>query len=223
MLNELQERLGTQIDPALLDLALTHKSFAFQNRVESNERLEFLGDSILGFVVATFVYQENPNLFEGDLTRLKNSIVSTEALATAANRIGLGVFLKLGKGEDSSGGRYRQNILADTLEAIIAASFLSSGVAGASAVIEKLLLPLLRDPLALRESSDPKTTLSERLSKLGRNSPAYEISFSGPEHERIYFAKCFCDNLLLGEGQGRTIRSAETAAAMEALSQIGKE
>jgi ribonuclease-3 len=221
MEEELQQRLGVQIEPNLLDLALTHTSFAHENRVESNERLEFLGDSILGFLVAVAVYSDNIGLSEGDLTRLKNSVISAEALATSANRLELGRHLKLGKGEDSSGGRHRPNILADAMEAVIAASFLSSGLDGARVIVSQHLLPLLGDPLALRESSDPKTTLVERLSRLNRPAPYFEISFSGPEHERIYLAKCFCDSELLGEGEGRTIRSAETSSAIQALSQLG--
>jgi ribonuclease-3 len=218
---ELQARLGTQIKPHLLELALTHASYAFENRVPSNERLEFLGDSILGFVVANAVFRAHPTLQEGDLTRLKNSIISAEALATAANRLELGNFLKLGKGEHATGGRRRLNILADAMEAIIAASYLTSGLEGARAVVERHLLPLLGDPLALRESADPKTTLAEKLSRLNRSAPHFEVAFSGPEHARQYLAKCFCDNQLLGEGEGRTIRSAETASAIQALAKLG--
>jgi ribonuclease-3 len=221
MRDELLQRLGVTIDPRLLELALTHTSYAFENRVESNERLEFLGDAILGFIVSTSVFKTNPELAEGDLTRLKNSIISAEALATAASRIELGKYLNLGKGEDASGGRQRLNILADAMEAVIASSFLSGGLKAAESIVDRLILPLLIDPFALRESSDPKTTLSEKLSRLKRSSPVYRISFSGPEHERLYLAKCFSDESLLGEGEGRTIKSAETSAALRALGKLG--
>jgi ribonuclease-3 len=221
MTDELLQQLGVPVDPALLRLALTHSSYAFENRVESNERLEFLGDAILGFAVSAAVFKTNPDLAEGDLTRLKNSIISAEALATAANRIELGKYLYLGKGEVTSGGRNRPNILADAMEAVIAASFLSGGLNAAESIIERLILPLLIDPLALRESSDPKTTLSEKLSQLKLSAPIYRISYSGPEHERLYVAKCFSDEKLLGEGDGRTIKSAETSAALRALAKLG--
>ncbi len=221
MKEELLQRLGVGIDPAILQIALTHTSYAFENRVESNERLEFLGDSILGFIVSTSLFKTNPDLAEGDLTRLKNSIISAEALATAAHRIDLGKYLNLGKGEDASGGRHRLNILADAMEALIAASFLSAGLDAAESIVEKLLFPLLIDPLALRESSDPKTTLSEKLSRLNRGAPVYKIRFSGPEHERVYSAECFSDEKLLGAGEGRTIKSAETSAALRALANLG--
>jgi len=221
MYGELLKRLGVEIEPELLKLALTHSSFAFENHIESNERLEFLGDSILGYLVASEVFASNPALAEGDLTRLKNSIVSAEALATAANRLGLGPFLRLGRGEDTSGGRTRLNILADAMEAVIAAAYLSSGISASRVIIEKFVLPLLGDPLALREFADPKTTLAEKLSRQKRVIPRFEVTFSGPEHERTYQAKCFSAGELLGEGQGRTIRSAETAAANNALVNLG--
>ena len=218
MYSELLERLGTQIRLDLLELALTHTSFAYENAIESNERLDYLGDAILGFLVAEEVFSRNPELQEGDLTRLKNSIVSADALATAANRLDLGRFLKLGKGEEASGGRKRLNILADAMEAVIAASYLSSGIEAARTLLQRHLLPMLVDHLALREFADPKTTLAERLHRQKRSTPRFEISFSGPEHNRRYTAQCFSGNDLLGEGEGRTIRAAESAAAVRALS-----
>ncbi|MEY5145947.1 MAG: ribonuclease, partial [Actinomycetota bacterium] len=125
--NELLERLGVEIKPELVELALTHSSYAYENQTQSNERLEFLGDSVLGYVVASHVFQKHPDLSEGDLTRLKNSIVSANALAAAANHLDLGKHLLLGKGELATGGRQRLNILADAMEAIIGAAYLTSG------------------------------------------------------------------------------------------------
>jgi ribonuclease-3 len=214
---ELLKRLGVKVNPELLELALTHSSFSYENSCESNERLEFLGDSVLGYIVASHIFRQEGKLPEGDLTRLKNSIVSAEALAVAARRLGLGEELRLGKGEESSGGRDRLNILADAMEAVIAATYLSSGLDQAKQLVVKHILPMLGDPLSLREFADPKTTLTERLAKLGRPNPRYEVQSFGPEHNLVYSAKCFSGDLLLGQGEGRTIRSAESAAAAMAL------
>ena len=220
MSNELLQRLGVSIEASLLELALTHSSFAYENQCASNERLEFLGDSILGYLVASQVFHQEHALTEGDLTRLKNSIVSAEALATAASRIELGKYLRLGKGEESTGGRNRLNILADAMEALIAAAYLSGGIESAKTLVENHILPMLGDPEALREFADPKTTLTERLSKLGLEPPRYEVASSGPEHNLTYQAECFSSGQLLGSGEGRTIRSAETAAAAAALAKL---
>ena len=217
MYEELLARLDCKIQTSLLELALTHSSFSYENGGESNERLEFLGDSILGFLVAQEVFERNAELDEGDLTRLKNSLVSADSLATAATRLDLGKYLRLGKGEEGSGGRTRLNILADAMEAIIAATFLSSGIDEAKKLVQEQILPMLGDPLALREFADPKTTLNERLRQKNRPEVTYRVDSSGPEHDKQYSALCFSGNDLLGEGQGRTIRSAESAAAAAAL------
>lgn len=220
MLGQLLERLGVQIGPELLELALTHSSYAHENACESNERLEFLGDSILGYLVASHVFRLQGDLSESDLTRLKNSIVSADALSVAAKRIGIGEVLRLGKGEESSGGRDRRNILADAMEAIIAATYLSGGMDQARQLIEKHILPMLGDPLALREFADPKTTLVERLARLSQPPVRYEVQSSGPEHKLVYKTKCYSGDEFLAEGEGRTIRSAEAAAAAAALARI---
>jgi len=217
MYEELLARLDCKIQTSLLELALTHSSFSYENGGESNERLEFLGDSILGFLVAQEVFESNPDLNEGDLTRLKNSLVSAESLASVASRIDLGKYLRLGKGEEGSGGRTRLNILADAMEAVIAATFLSFGIEEAKKLVQDHILPMVRDPLALREFADPKTTLNERLRQKNRPEVTYKVDSSGPEHDKQYSALCFSGNDLLGEGQGKTIRSAESVAAAAAL------
>ena len=217
MYEELLARLDCKIQTSLLELALTHSSFSYENGGQSNERLEFLGDSILGFLVAQEVFERNAGLDEGDLTRLKNSLVSADSLATAATRLDLGKYLRLGKGEEGSGGRTRLNILADAMEAVIAATFLSSGIDEVKKLVQEQILPMLGDPLALREFADPKTTLHERLRQKNLPEVTYKVHSSGPEHDKQYSALCFSGNDLLGEGQGRTIRSAESAAAAAAL------
>jgi ribonuclease-3 len=217
---ELLQRLGVFVQPSLLELALTHSSFAYENKCGSNERLEFLGDSILGYLVASHVFDQNHDLSEAVLTRLKNSIVSAEALATAAIRIDLGKYLRLGKGEESSGGRNKLNILADAMEALIAAAYLSGGIESANTIVKNRIVPMLGDPQVLMEFADPKTTLTQKLTKLSFEPPKYVVSFTGPEHNLQYKAKCFSADRLLGIGEGRTIRSAETAAAAAALAEL---
>ena len=215
--SELQSRLGGNISPELLQLALTHSSYAYEKGGENNERLEFLGDSILGYLVAVQVFKDHAPLNEGELTKLKNGVVSAQALATAANRIGLGEFLLLGKGEEQTGGRSKVNVLADAFEAILGAAFLSFGIESASSIVEKHIFPLLDDPDAIREASDPKTSLLEKLQKLKREPARYEITGAGPEHEMIYTATCFSGDKELAKGDGTTKRGAETQAAIAAL------
>jgi ribonuclease-3 len=218
--NELLERLGAEIAPELLELALTHSSFAYENGGEDNERLEFVGDSILGYLVAVHVFQTQSALKEGEMTKLKNAVVSAQALATAANRIELGSFLRLGKGEEQTGGRQKINLLADAFEAVLGAAYLSSGIEAASSIIQKHIIPLLEDPDSIRESADPKTSLLERLAKLGMDPARYEISGEGPDHERIYAAICWSGNKELAVGTGTTKRGAETSAAISALRKL---
>ena len=220
MYEELLARLDCKIDTSLLEVALTHSSFSYENGGQSNERFEFLGDSVLGCLVAQEVFESNPDLNEGDLTRLKNSLVSAESLAATAIRLNLGKYLRLGKGEEASGGRTRLNILADAMEAVIAATFLSNGIEETKKLLQAHILPMLGDPMALREFADPKTTLNERLRQKNRSEVTYKVDSSGPEHDKQYSALCFSGSDLLGEGHGRTIRAAESAAAAAALRNI---
>ena len=222
-LDELSQTLGIEIDSELLELALTHSSFAYENGLDDNERLEFLGDSVLGFLVASFVYSAHPELNEGELTKLKNAVVSANALAAAANQIELGKYLRLGKGEEQTDGRTKVNVLADAFEAVLGAAYLSQGLEAASEIVHKFIIPMLDDPDAVREASDPKTTLGEKLQKMNRPPISYQISATGPEHERIYLANCFSGAELLGQGSGRTKRSAETEAAIAALRSLRKK
>jgi len=217
MSDELLGRLGAEISPELLRLALTHSSFAYENGGSDNERLEFLGDSVLGYLVASHIFTAHNKLSEGELTKLKNGVVSAQALAVAANRIDLGKHLLLGKGEEQTEGRRKENILADAFEALIGAAYIHSGLENAGKIITGHILPLLDDSDALREFADPKTSLAVNPKKLNREEPTYEISESGPEHERVYFATCFSGKVSLGSGSGRTKRKAETDAALSAL------
>lgn len=209
--------LGGTISKELLELALTHSSYAYEKGGENNERLEFLGDSILGELVAVHVFLNNPDLNEGELTKLKNAVVSAQALATAANRIGLGAHLRLGKGEEQTDGRTKVNVLADAFEALIGAAYLSSGIDSAAEIVNRHIIPLLSDPDAIREASDPKTSLLERAQKSKLGEVRYEVVGVGPDHQMLYTATCFLGDKQVSIGTGSTKRGAETQAAFEAL------
>jgi ribonuclease-3 len=212
------QRLGISIEAELLELALTHSSYAYENgKIPNNERLEFLGDSVLGFVVTGHVFSENPDLDEGSLSRLRSATVSAKTLAIAANQIGLGEFIRLGKGELSTGGQTKTNILADTFEAIIGAAYLSGGLAPAKAIIDSLVLPLLSSDDELLETSEPRTVLSELLKSLGRSDASFEVTHEGPDHDRTFFAAVIVDGAAISKGSGRTRKAAEAQAAIEAL------
>jgi ribonuclease-3 len=212
------QRLGISIEAELLELALTHSSYAYENgKIPDNERLEFLGDSVLGFVVTGHVYSENPEMDEGSLSRLRSATVSAKTLAVAANQIGLGEFIRLGKGELSTGGQTKTNILADTFEAIIGAAYLSGGLAPAKAIIDSLVLPLLSSEDELLETSEPRTVLSELLKSLGKSDASFEVTHEGPDHDRTFFAEVIVDGAGISKGSGRTRKAAEAQSAIAAL------
>lgn len=212
------QRLGISIEAELLELALTHSSYAYENgKIPNNERLEFLGDSVLGFVVTGHVYLENPDLDEGSLSRLRSATVSAKTLAKAANEIGLGEFVRLGKGEISTGGQTKTNILADTFEAIIGAAYLSGGLEPAKAIIDSLVLPLLSSEDELLETSEPRTVLSELLKSLGKSDATFDVTHEGPDHDRTFFAEVIVDGSSVASGSGRTRKAAEAQAAIAAL------
>jgi ribonuclease-3 len=217
----LTQRLGISIAAELLELALTHSSYAYENgKTPNNERLEFLGDSVLGFVVTGHLFAENPNLDEGSLSRLRSATVSAKTLAIAANQIGLGEFIRLGKGELSTGGQTKTNILADTFEAIIGAAYLSGGLAPAKAIIDSLVLPLLSSEDELLETSEPRTVLSELLKSLGKQDASFEVTHEGPDHDRTFFAEVIVDGAAISKGTGRTRKAAEAEAAIAALKNL---
>lgn len=214
---ELLKRLEARVEPQLLLQALTHTSYSYENGGENNERLEFLGDAILGYLVTAHLYRTQPDLDEGELTKLKNAVVSAQALATVSQRLDVGAFLLLGKGEEQTDGRKKLNLLADAFEAILGACYLSNGIEEAEKLIQKFIIPLLHDPDAIREASDPKTTLNERLMAMGKPGVSYETSFEGPDHDRIFHAVALSGTEELGRGSGSTRKSSETEAAIAAL------
>ncbi|MBH0115962.1 ribonuclease III [Salinibacterium sp. NG253] len=218
---ELSAVLGVAIDPELLTLALTHRSFAYENGgIAHNERLEFLGDSILGQAVTVKLYRDNPELDEGDLAKRRASLVSSVALAEIARLIGLGAFIRLGKGEEQTGGREKPSILADTVEAIIGAAYLDLGEDEATALVLRLVAPLLADPARFGAAMDPKTSLQELAAQLGRGAPDYRIEDSGPDHSKRFHASVALDDEVIATGIGSSKKQAEMAAALEAWTSL---
>lgn len=213
----LQATLGVQIEQGLLDLALTHRSFAYEHGgIPTNERLEFLGDSILGQSVTVMLYREYPNLDEGDLAKRRASLVSSVALAQVARGIGLGQYIRLGRGETLTGGREKASILADTVEALIGAVYLDTGGEAATALVLRLIEPLLSDPDRFAGSMDPKTSLQEVAARLGTGVPVYSVSESGPDHAKVFVATVVVGAVVTARGEGTSKKHAEMAAALEA-------
>ena len=213
--------LGVQIEPVILELALTHRSFAYENGgIPTNERLEFLGDSILGQAVTVMLYRSYPNLDEGHLAKRRASLVSTAALAQIARGLGLGDYILLGRGEILTGGRDKASILADTVEALIGATFLDAGGEVATAFVLRLIEPLLAEPGHFGVSMDPKTSLQELAASLGVGVPVYTLEGSGPDHSRVFVATVVIGSVVTAEGVGPSKKFAEMAAARDAIDQL---
>lgn len=206
---------GVQVDRDLLQLALTHRSWAYEHGgAPHNERLEFLGDSILGQAVTVKLFADYPDLPEGELSRRRAALVSSAALAEIARGIGVGAHLRLGVGEERSGGRDKESILADAVEAIIGAVFLSTDTDTAARFVLDLVAPLLADPERFSITLDPKTTVQEEADARGLPRPGYEVTGSGPDHDRRFHATVELDGVT-GEGDGISKKAAEIAAARE--------
>jgi ribonuclease III len=218
----LEAALGwTFADRALLDRALTHRSYCAEHGVaESNERLEFLGDSVLGFVVTKFVYAQHPTWPEGELAKLRAVVVSAETLAELARRVEVGPALRLGKGEDASGGRAKPSILSDAMEAVFAAVYLDGGLDVASRVILQALDGPIREQAAGPGGSDFKTRLQELALQRGDPLPRYRVRHEGPDHSRSFFAAVFLGDEVCGEGEGHSKKAAEQAAARVAWQRL---
>jgi ribonuclease-3 len=215
----LVERIGHPFaDPALLDQALAHRSWcAEQNNAPSNERLEFLGDAVLGLVVARYVYDAFPELAEGQLAKIRAAVVNTRALAEVAAELQLGDYLLLGRGEESSGGRSKASLLADAAEAVIGAVYLDGGWDVAEALVVRLFGDRIRRAAAEPEHFDHKSRLQELAVSQGAGIPEYVLTGSGPDHERRYFAEVFIGGRRCGRGEGASKKEAEQDAALAAL------
>ncbi|MGN0980500.1 MAG: ribonuclease III [Candidatus Avoscillospira sp.] len=225
MYTELERGLGyTFQNQSLLENALTHSSYANERRDgrTSNERLEFLGDSILGFVVADFLYRRYPEKPEGDLTRIRADLVCERNLAKAAATIRLGEFLYLGHGEDHGGGRTRDSIVSDAMESVLAASYLDGGFQAAKGIIERLILSDL--PAGRPGNFDYKTMLQELVQREKDQLIHYElVSETGPDHDKRFVAEVLLNGQVVGEGEGRSKKRAEQAAADQAIQRLFPE
>ena len=224
-LKDLRAALGDPVlSPELLELALTHRSYAYENGgLPTNERLEFLGDSVLGVVITDTLYNTHPDLSEGRLAKLRAAVVNARALADVARTVGLGPHVRLGKGEESTGGHDKASILADTVEAVIGAVFLSGGHDSAAALVHLLFDPLLEAAAALGAGLDWKTSLQEFCAEHDLGVPAYLIEDEGPDHMKTFTAKVRVADRLHGHGVGRSKKEAEQQAAESAYSTLVEE
>lgn len=210
----LRYRWGADIRPDLLDLALTHRSYAHENgNLPTNERLEFLGDAVLQIIVTERLYNSYPEVPEGQLARMRAATVSEPALAAVARDLGIGEFIKLGKGEALSGGGEKDSILSDTVEALIGACYLTVGMDEVKAVVLRLVDRLLAAAPMRGAGLDWKTSLQELLNAHGLGNPVYEVSGEGPDHARVFTAQVLVEGVSRGEGTGRSKKVAEHDAA----------
>lgn len=216
-------------DGELFGQSLTHSSFTYesrQNGINNNQRLEFLGDAVLELTVSDFLYRNNPDLDEGDLTKLRAAVVCEPSLARVAMELKLGDCLYMGKGEERSGGRDRPSILADAFEALLGAVYLDQGLAVASNVAIELLLPVIKDVLEGRLERDYKTELQEIVQRRGDGQIQYQIlKEEGPDHDKVFTAGVLLKGELAGQGTGRSKKDAEQQAAKSALTslELGKK
>jgi ribonuclease-3 len=212
-------------DGEIYRIALTHRSFAFEQPqpIPHNERLEFLGDAILGAIVTDLIYKSYPDLAEGEMARLRASVVNTHALAELARELELGQHIRLGKGEEASGGRDKPSLLADTLEALIGALYLDRGIAHATEVLAPLFEARIRERIEAGGRYDAKTALQEVVVRDSGGFPAYRVASSGPDHDKHFTAHVYIDAELYGVGDGRSKKEAEQNAAREALGRLEAE
>jgi ribonuclease III len=221
LLEHLTEVTGGPVDEALLGRALTHRSYAYEaGGLPHNERLEFLGDSVLGLVVTTTLYDANPEESEGQLAKLRAAVVNMRALADVGRTLGLGDYVYLGRGEESTGGRDKDSILADTVEAVIGAVYQSAGILAAGELVHHLIDPLLAQSATLGAGLDWKTSLQEITSRHGLGAPEYAVTEDGPEHAKWFQARVVVGGDVLGTGSGRTKKVAEQEAAALAWTSI---
>jgi ribonuclease-3 len=221
--DELRAALGDPVlDPEQLERALTHRSYAYENGgLPTNERLEFLGDSVLGVVVTETLYRAHPDLSEGRLAKLRAAVVNARALAEVARTIGLGQHIRLGRGEESTGGRDKASILSDTVEALIGAVHMSGGIEASSRVVHLLFDPIMEAAASLGAGLDWKTSLQELSAEHGLGVPEYVIEASGPDHMKSFTAQVRVGEQLYGHGEGRSKKEAEQQAAETAYREIG--
>ncbi|MBK9697095.1 MAG: ribonuclease III [Propionibacteriaceae bacterium] len=215
---QLLNELGIDIDPQLYQLALTHRSYAYENGgLPHNERLEFLGDAVLGVVVTEYLYRTFPELPEGRLAKLRAAVVNSHSLADVARSLGLGDELLLGRGEITTGGSRKSSILADSLEALFGAVLISAGQAAADRLLHHLFDPLVDNAATVGAGLDWKTSLQELCARLELGLPSYEISETGPDHDKRFDAVAVVGDAHFEVGHGRSKKQAEQRAAEAAF------
>ena len=218
---EVLDQLGLAVAPELLELSLTHRSYAYERGgLPTNERLEFLGDSVLGLVVTEHLFVTHPQLSEGQLAKLRAAVVNSRALAEVARGLDLGAMLRLGRGEETTGGRDKSSILADTMEAVIGAVFLAHGIDAGRLFVHRLFDPLMVEVATLGAGLDWKTSLQETASLNGLGVPTYEVEESGPDHAKSFRAMVLIDGERFGPGAGRNKKEAEQNAAATAFAAL---
>ncbi len=224
-LSDLERALGYEFaDAGLLRRAMSHRSWiAESGDTLSNERLEFIGDAVLGWVVADLAYHHPAGWNEGTLTDVRKSVVNSSALADVAREIGLGDHILLGRGEDSAGGRDKESILSDAMEAVIGAVYLDGGPQNAFELIERVLGERLRRAPDALDRLDVKSALQEFLASEGRSAPVYTSHSAGPDHERTFTVSVSSGGVVLGSGEGRSKKAAEQQAAGVALDALNVE
>ncbi|MGN6599823.1 MAG: ribonuclease III [Actinomycetes bacterium] len=212
------------LDPELLLQALTHRSYAYEHGgLPTNERLEFLGDSVLGLVVTDTLFRRHPDLPEGQLAKLRAAVVNMRALAEVATVLDLGSYVRLGKGEEATGGRAKPSILADTLEALLGAVYLDHGLPVATALVHALLDPLIAVSATLGAGLDWKTSLQELSARVGAGVPEYVVEESGPDHAKTFLARAVVGGEARGSGMGHSKKEAEQQAAAAAWTSLRDE
>jgi ribonuclease-3 len=218
---ELLAALGVPLSAEYLERALMHRSFAYENGgLPTNERLEFLGDSVLGLIVTDTLFQSYPDLPEGQLAKLRAAVVQMRALAGVARGLRLGEYVRLGKGEEGTGGRDKSSILADTLEAVIGAVYLDQGLPAADGLVHRLFDPVIARSARLGAGLDWKTSLQELTAAEVLGVPEYHVDESGPDHQKSFRASVRIGNRTYGEGEGRSKKEAEQQAAEAAWTAI---
>jgi ribonuclease-3 len=214
---QLTARLGIAVESQLLERALTHRSYAYEHGgLPTNERLEFLGDSVLGLVVTDALFHRHPDLSEGQLAKLRAAVVNMRALADVGRALELGRYVRLGRGEEATGGRDKSSILADTVEALIGAVYLDQGLDAASELVHRLVDDLIVASATLGAGLDWKTSLQELTSQAMLGVPEYHVSETGPDHAKVFTAAAVVAGTVYGVGRGRSKKEAEAQAAQAA-------
>ena len=221
---QLYTLLDVTVDHDLLERALTHRSFAYENgNLPTNERLEFLGDSVLGLVVTDTLFRNHPELPEGQLAKLRAAVVNMRALADVGRELRLGEFVRLGRGEETTGGRDKSSILADTLEAILGAVYIDRGLVHAARLVHRLFDPLIDEAATMGAGLDWKTSLQELTATASMGVPEYVVTETGPDHQKVFTAVAQIGGEAYGEGQGRSKKEAEQEAAATAWRRLRSE